>query len=469
MNYRILGKTGLSVSEIGLGGIPIQRVSLLEAVSVIQKAHTAGVNFIDTGIVYTDSEEKIGQAIKNCRKEWIIASKSPDTTYQGMRDDIEKSLKNLQTTYIDLYQIHHLKDQTMLDSALEKDGAFKALKEAQLAGKIKFIGVTGHNLETLLLAAKTGLFDTVMANFNYKEQDAAKNLFPYCQELNIGAIVMKPLAGGTFQNAASAVRFCLSTDGVSTVIPGIATERELEEDIAKVLQEPKFTPKDEEKLKSEVSAIGAPFCRACGYCITQDNGCPERINITLFLRLEGYFQKYGALEWLMDTYQKTPVKPASCILCGHCEQVCPFNLPIMRALRNLHAREEVKKRWGEEKAQTGMPVRDYQKEYQEFILLAQEKLGPDHQVPLAYFDYPKPANDGQKVTVRGLWKEFEEAKKPTPEEKEVIIRELANEMNILHDGIKSFENLLALADYNNIVDLMRILSQKTKSYEDPGN
>lgn len=457
MNYRILGKTGLSVSEIGFGGIPIQRVSLSEAVAVIKKAQSLGVNFIDTGIVYTDSEEKIGQASKNNRREWIIASKSPSITYQQMRQDIEKSLKNLKTSYLDFYQIHHLKDEKMLERALGENGALKALKEAQAAGKIKFIGVTGHNLETLLLAAKTGFFSTVMINFNYKEQEAAKILIPYCQKENIGVIVMKPLAGGTFQNAGAAIKFCLTVLGVSTVIPGIANERELKEDLASVLKNPKFTPEDEKKLKEEVAVIGAPFCRACGYCITQGGGCPARINITLFLRLEGYFQKYGSLPWIMEAYKKTKVLPASCIFCGHCERVCPFNLPIIRALRDLKIKKERELRFGEEKPASGAPTRDYQEEYQEFVRLTQEKLGQDHDIPLAYFHYPKPANEGQKATVGGLFRQMVERVRPDKEKMKEILKRLCQEIRIESRGIANFENLLTLADYDNIVDLMRVL------------
>lgn len=463
MNYRTLGRTGLSVSEIGFGGIPIQRVSKVEARTIIQKAHQHGLNFIDTGVVYTDSEEKIGQAIKNNRENWIIASKSPSITYQEMRQDIEKSLENLGTSYIDLYQIHHLKDEKMLKTALSSNGAFRALKEAQSQGKIKFIGVTGHDIGTLLLAAKTGKFDTVMTNFNYKEQEAEKELIPYCQKENIGLIVMKPLAGGTFQNAAAAIKFCFSTSGVSTVIPGIANQRELEEDLIQVLENPKFTQEDEGKLKKEVAKIGLPFCRACGYCLTQDGGCPARINITLFLRLEGYFQKHGAADWIMETYQNSPVKPVSCIFCGHCERVCPFNLPIIRALRDLKIKKEAERLWGEEKLVTGAPPRDYDDEYQEFVNLTQEKLGADHGVPLAYFNYPKPANEGQKATVRGLWQRVKEVIGQDKEKEAKLLKELAAAMGISLKGIKTFENLLTLADYDNIVDLMRLLPPLAKS------
>lgn len=460
MNYRTLGRTGLAVSEIGFGGIPIQRVSVNEAVKIIKKAQLLGVNFIDTGIVYTDSEEKIGEAIKDNQGGWIVASKSPSISYQEMKIDIEKSLENLKTPYIDLYQIHHLKDEKMLRVALSLGGAYQALKEAQKQGKIKFIGVTGHNLETLLLASKTRKFDTVMVNFNFKEQEAAQNLIPFCQKENIGLIVMKPLAGGTFQNAAAAVKFCLATPGVSTVIPGIANQRELEEDIASILLNPKFISEDEKKLKEEVAKIGTPFCRACGYCLTQDGGCPARINITLFLRLEGYFQKHGALDWIMETYKNSPLKPPSCIFCGHCERVCPFNLPIMRSLRDLKVKNKGERRFGEEKKKPIGPPRDYLKEYQEFVKLTEEKLGLDHDVPLAYFNYPKPANEGQKATVRSLW---QKAKEKISQEKEgEILRKSALEMGISPKRIETFENLLALADYNNIVDLMRYLPSLIK-------
>src|SRR3990172_9101860 len=108
----------------------------------------------------------------------------------------------------------------------------------------------------------------------------------------------------------------------------------------------------------------------------------------------------------METYQKAKVSPASCIFCGHCERVCPFSLPIIRALRDLQIREEAEKRFGKAKAVTGTPVRNYQEEYQEFVNLAQEKLGQGHEIPLAYFNYPKPANEGQKATVRGQWQQL---------------------------------------------------------------
>lgn len=161
MKLRTLGRTNLRVSEIGFGALPIQRVSQREATSLIQKAKKHGVNFIDTARVWTDSELKVGRAIEKNRSEWIVCSKSPALFYKEMKEEIEKSLKRIKTKFIEVYLTHHLKDEKMLKIVLSKKGAFRALKEAQKKGKIKFIGVSSHNLKTLFSVAKTGLFDVL--------------------------------------------------------------------------------------------------------------------------------------------------------------------------------------------------------------------------------------------------------------------------------------------------------------------
>ena len=457
MEYRILGRTNLKISAIGLGGIPIQRASFDEAVRLIKNIHQYGVNFVDTGIVYTDSEAKIGSAIKGVRQEWILASKSPAISYSQMKKDIEQSLKNLDVDYIDLYQIHHLKNDEMLKKSLTEDGCMRVLKEAQKEGKIGFIGVSGHNNETLLAAAKTGLFDTILLSFNYREQEALKELIPYCKENNIGVMVMKPLAGGTIKNASSAIKFCLSVPGISTVLPGMHTDVEVEEDLVKVLENPVFAPEDEEKLKAE-TPIEAPFCRACGYCITMDGGCPAGINITLLLRLEGYFQKYGPLDWILNTYKNQKVGPVVCIFCGHCEKVCPFGLFVPRILRGLKIREYFEKQGLPNFSKKNLAgPQNYLQEYEEFVKLAKEKLGENHEIPLALFKLPRPANEGQKATVRGLFREMQERVNPDEKKMKEILEKLCQEMGISSRGVKNFENILALADYNTVVDLMRVL------------
>ena len=110
MKYVTLGKTGLKVSVVGLGGIPIQRTDVEEAKAVVKECMNQGINYLDTARGYTVSEAFFGEALKEVRDQWIIATKSMARDYDSMKKDIETSLANLQTDYIDFYLIHCLMD-----------------------------------------------------------------------------------------------------------------------------------------------------------------------------------------------------------------------------------------------------------------------------------------------------------------------------------------------------------------------
>ena len=130
---RVLGRTNLEVSAISLGALPLQRCTFPEAQEVLATALAQGINFIDTARAYTDSEQKIGQFLSSRRNEFFLATKSMARSYQAMCQDIDTSLAELQTNYIDLYQIHNAKLATDLQQVLAPEGALKALKEAKLA------------------------------------------------------------------------------------------------------------------------------------------------------------------------------------------------------------------------------------------------------------------------------------------------------------------------------------------------
>ena len=147
MKYTTLGKTGLKVSVVGLGGIPVQRTDKAEAVEIVNACMEQGINYLDTARGYTVSEEYFGEAIKGNREKWIIATKSMSRTYDALKADIEISLKNLQTDYIDLYQIHNIKTDEEFDTCFGENGAYKALAEAKAEGKIGHIGATAHGTE----------------------------------------------------------------------------------------------------------------------------------------------------------------------------------------------------------------------------------------------------------------------------------------------------------------------------------
>jgi aryl-alcohol dehydrogenase-like predicted oxidoreductase len=133
VEYRILGKTGLKISRLGFGGIPIQKIDAEGTKKLIGKLIEEGVNFIDTARGYTVSEQYLGFALEGVRDRFVLATKSMARTKEAMAKDIDISLKNLRTEYIDLYQIHNPNAKD-LDAVMAEDGALSALLEAKAGG-----------------------------------------------------------------------------------------------------------------------------------------------------------------------------------------------------------------------------------------------------------------------------------------------------------------------------------------------
>ncbi len=224
-----LGKTGMMVTRLGFGGIPIQRLTAKDAVAVVSKCLDLGLNYIDTANGYSTSEERIGKAVKGRRHDVFIATK----TFPGTPDIIEKnldlSLKRLDTDYIDLYQFHGVNDKATLDRILDpENGLYQVFEKAKKAGKIRHIGITSHQMDAAKMEVKTGKFETIMFPFNVITSEPAKELLPLCRQHDVGFIVMKPLAGGMLDNATIAFKYLLQFPDVVT-IPGIEKIKEIEE------------------------------------------------------------------------------------------------------------------------------------------------------------------------------------------------------------------------------------------------
>ncbi|MFH0837060.1 MAG: aldo/keto reductase [Candidatus Aenigmatarchaeota archaeon] len=448
MQYKTLGKTGLKVSAIGFGGIPIQKTSEKEAIKIIQKASKLGINFIDTARVYGNSESKIGITTHIQRDQWIIASKSPARSYKDMWIDLKESLKQLKTNYIDLYQLHHVSKEEDLEQCLSKNGSYNALIEAKKKGIIKHIGITGHDSPVLLKAMKTGKFETVMIPYSYRNQEAEKELIPYCKKHNIGIIVMKPLDGGTVKHPTSAIRFCL-TKPISVVIPGIYTDKELKEDVENVLKS-KLTKKESLLLKKDKQDKGY-YCRSCGYCSVIMHGrCPQEINIMFFIRAEAYLKKYGPKKWLIELCNTKTTNLKNCILCGHCENVCPYNLPIMRILKDLKLNKFIKEKptLTNQSSKSELKERVH-REMGEFDNIA--KKNKIKQTPYINWKYKRSSNPGQKTTV------LNHISKIPQHDQEKLFQKLKKEMKIIH--ATNLRELVMLSDYDNIVDMMRAFQE----------
>lgn len=328
MEKRRLGRTGLEVTVISFGALPIQRTSLDDAGPVLQAALNAGINFIDTARGYSDSEEKIGRHIAARRCEYYLATKSRARDKAGMANDIATSLNKMKTDAIDLYQIHNIKTRQELDAVMAPGGALEALEEAKAQGRIGHIGVTGHNIDLLVEAIKSDRFSTVQVPFNHIERHALQELVPLAQQMDIGIIVMKPLGGGQMQNAELALRFVLN-HGISVAIPGMDEVRHIEENLRAARPIRPLTVQEQAELAQEAETLGPNFCRRCGYCMP----CTVGIDIPTSFILHLQYVRYDMKTVIPERYAGLKVKASECIECGICEQRCPYDLPIRDKLK----------------------------------------------------------------------------------------------------------------------------------------
>lgn len=330
MQKRILGRTGMAVTAIGFGALPIQRCTMDEAGVVLHAALDAGMNFFDTARAYTDSEEKIGKHIASRRGEYFLATKSFSRDKASMARDIDTSLALMRTNRIDLYQLHNIRVPQELADALAPGGALEALKEAQQAGKVGHIGITGHSPDLLVEALKTGEFKTVQVPFNFIETKALEELFPLAKSMNIGTIVMKPLGGGQLNKVDLALRFILEQD-ISTAIPGMDEIKHITENLAVLKNYSPLTDEERNELKREATLVGADFCRRCGYCLP----CTMGIDIPTLFIFHLQYTRYNMKEAIRNRYDNIPIKASACSECGLCEARCPYDLPIREKLKKV--------------------------------------------------------------------------------------------------------------------------------------
>lgn len=327
MEYRILGKTGLKVSAMGFGGIPIQRIDAAGTRVLMENLVEYGINYIDTARGYGVSEAYLGEALEGIRDQFVIATKSMARDKASMAKDIDISLSKLRTDYIDLYQVHN-PSMAQLDQIIGADGALEALQDAKKAGKIGHIGLTAHSAQVFARALELDWVETVMFPYNIVETQG-EELIAKCAEKNIGFIDMKPLAGGAIEDAALAMRFVASNPHVSVTIPGMAAVAELEQNLAAMNDTTPLSAAELENINVIRRDLGTQFCRRCGYCAP----CTVGIIIPNMFVFEGYLSRYGLADWAKGRYDAQVKTASDCIGCGVCETRCPYNLPIRDMLK----------------------------------------------------------------------------------------------------------------------------------------
>ena len=336
-----LGKTGLMVSEVGFGGIPIIPLGLEDAASVVRYCFDQGITFFDTANMYRDSERKIGMALESVRNEVTIATKTLARKAEQASKHIEYSLENLKTRNIDIYQLHCVSNEETLQQVLAPGGAYEALDNARADGKIKFIGLSSHNIPTAIKACQMGLFDTLQFPFNLIETDPAEDLFKVAKEMEMGIIAMKPLGGGLLERADLCFRFLQQYPQI-VPIPGIKAREEADE-IVELYRSPKpLTEADWKQIDKIRSELGTKFCHRCEYCMP----CEQGVQITGVLGFRAFAKRLlpPAAIAIMDTAMKSI---ENCAECEACVDKCPYELPIPDLLKdNLAVFNEYVKQHG---------------------------------------------------------------------------------------------------------------------------
>lgn len=326
MEYTTLGSTGLRISRMGFGGIPIQKVDARATRALMERLCALGVNYIDTARGYTVSEQYLGEALEGLRDRFVVATKSMARTREAMARDIDISLHNLRTDYIDLYQVHN-PSLDELKAVCAPGGALEALMQAKAEGKVRHLGVTAHTAAVFEYALSLDWVETIMFPYNIVETQG-EALIHRCAQQGVGFICMKPLAGGALEDAHLALRFIAQNRDVSVVIPGMYDVREVDENIAAATDISPLTQAELEKIETIRRELGTQFCRRCNYC----QPCTAGISISGIFVLEGYLERYGLGDWARQRYAAMDKKAGDCVGCGACEKRCPYELPIRQML-----------------------------------------------------------------------------------------------------------------------------------------
>ena len=326
MEYTTLGSTGLRISRMGFGGIPIQKVDARATRALMERLCALGVNYIDTARGYTVSEQYLGEALEGLRDRFVVATKSMARTREAMARDIDISLHNLRTDYIDLYQVHN-PSLDELKAVCAPGGALEALMQAKAEGKVRHLGVTAHTAAVFEYALSLDWVETIMFPYNIVETQG-EALIHRCAQQGVGFICMKPLAGGALEDAHLALRFIAQNGDVSVVIPGMYDVREVDENIAAATDTSPLTQAELKKIETIRRELGTQFCRRCNYC----QPCTAGISISGIFVLEGYLERYGLGDWARQRYAAMDKKAGDCVGCGACEKRCPYELPIRQML-----------------------------------------------------------------------------------------------------------------------------------------
>ncbi len=313
-----LGTTGITVNKNGFGALPIQRIIKEDAVYLLRKAFECGITLFDTARFYTDSEEKIGEAFLGMREKVYITTKTAAITPEAFWKDLEKSLSDLQTEYIDIYQFHN---PAFCPKPGDSSGIYECMLEAKKQGKIRHIVITNHRIGVAHEAVDSGLYETLQFPFSYLSGEKELELVEKCKQKNMGFIAMKALSGGLITNSAAAYAFLAQYENVLPIW-GVQREKELDEFLSYIENPPEMTAERAELIEKDRAELQGEFCRGCGYCMP----CPVGIEINNCARMSLLLRRSPSSLQLTPEVQEKMKKIEDCLHCNQCKSKCPYGL-----------------------------------------------------------------------------------------------------------------------------------------------
>ena len=313
-----LGKTGIITNKNGFGALPIQRISDEDAVYLLKKAYDNGITYFDTARWYTDSEHKLGLAFEGIRDKIWIATKTGAGNAADFRKDLETSLENLKTDYIDVYQFHN---PAFCPKPGDESGLYDAALEAKEQGKIRHIGITNHRLAVANEAVDSGLYETLQFPFCYLATEKDIELVEKCKVKDMGFVAMKALSGGLITNSAAAYAYLAQYENVLP-IGGVQRENELDEFLSYIEEPPAMTEEIKALIAHDREELLGEFCRGCGYCMP----CPMGIEINNCARMSLLLRRSPSAGHLSEEGQEKMMKIENCIHCNQCKSKCPYGL-----------------------------------------------------------------------------------------------------------------------------------------------
>jgi predicted aldo/keto reductase-like oxidoreductase len=339
LTYRTLGRTGLQVTTLSFGAM------LTPEAEVIRAGLDMGINYLDTARRYLHgrSEEIVSRAIKGIRGKLYVATKTQPTsnTKGAIMKDVETSLMNLKTDYIDVIQLHSLvsSQRAFIPEVRE---AYVKLREQ---GKVRFFGVTTHTNQAEVIDAVVNdpdkFFDTVLVAYNFKTETSVKEAIARAKAAGLGVIAMKVQTGryrtdapGSAATHQTALKWVLDDTNVTTAIAGMKTLEHIRELMP--VMGTKFTSADERILGKYGKAIDPYYCRLCGQC---EDTCPNGVGISTVNRALMYAEGYKEYALAKATFDEVP-KASLCSTCSECVARCVNGLNIaekMHQARSLFA------------------------------------------------------------------------------------------------------------------------------------